>query len=105
MALVIPSPSPTCPGLAGPITVPPGTDKLTAGGDQISSMTGTFPAWIGKPSSMANDVGGWMTYNLFGYNPASPSCYQPSSPYSAARSVLLGDVDLTGSPVYHDIYS
>jgi hypothetical protein len=71
----------------------------------VGTMLGTVVSWIASPGQMAHDLGGWVTFNLFGYNLDAPWCYQPTSAYGFARSVLLGDVNLGASPVYHDAYT
>ena len=61
--------------------------------------------WIAVPGQAAHDILGWVTWNTVGWNPASPNCYDPTSAYGFARSVIGGDVQLDASSLYHDAYS
>ena len=67
-------------------------------------MASTIMAWIQDPGQMIHDVVGWVTWHLIGWNPDAPDCYEPTSEYGFWRSVVLGDVKLGASGVYHDAY-
>ena len=115
LGVVLPVPDPNCPGLdkGGSILDSIGgiIDHIPIIGDvkKVAEMIGGIAkailGWISDPGSMSHDIGGWFTFNVFGYNVDAPNCYQPTSGYGFARSVLLGDVRLGASPVYHDAYT
>ena len=111
--VMIPVPSPSCPafgsGGGGPDLNP--IDHLPVIGDAshlVSALGGvvsTVLGWISDPGRAAHDIVGWLTWNTIGWNPDAPSCYDPTSAYGFARSVVGGDVQLDGSSLYHDAYS
>jgi hypothetical protein len=113
--ITLPVPDSSCPtpdssgnildALGGVIGHLPVIGDVTKVAQMIGGMAKCILGWISDPGSMAHDVGGWLTFNLFGYNVDAPNCYQPGSYYGFARSVLLGDVRLDGSSIYQDAYS
>jgi len=71
----------------------------------VGSVLGLMVEWVGNPGQMVQDIGGWLLWNLLGYNINEPSCYSPTSPYGFFRSVALGDVNLSASYIYSDAYN
>ena len=109
--VAIPVPSPNCPGIggSGPDLNP--IDHIPVIGDVahlVSALGGivtTILGWIADPGRAAHDILGWITWNTVGWNPDAPNCYDPTSAYGFARSVIGGDVQLDASSLYHDAYS
>jgi hypothetical protein len=109
--VVIPIPSPSCPGFGGNGADLNPIDHIPVIGDAahlvsaLGGMVRTVLGWIANPGQAAHDIVGWITWNTVGWNPDSPSCYDPTSAYGFARSVVAGDVQLDASSLYHDAYS
>ncbi len=109
--VVIPVPSPNCPGFGGngpdlnPIDHLPVIGDVTHLVSALGGIVSTVLGWIANPGQAAHDIVGWITWNSVGWNPDSPSCYDPTSAYGFARSVVAGDVQLDASSLYHDAYS
>src|ERR1017187_2752238 len=116
--LIVPTPGSCAPstGSGGPLgAIGQFIGKVTAGipiiGDinkvvgLVGSVLGLMVEWGGNPSQMVHDVGGWLLWNLLGYNIDQPYCYSPTSPYGFFRSVALGDVILSASSIYSDAYN
>jgi hypothetical protein len=109
--IVIPVPSANCPGVggSGPDLNP--IDHIPVIGDvahlvsALGGIVSTVLGWIAVPGQAAHDILGWITWNTVGWNPDSPNCYDPTSAYGFARSVIGGDVQLDASSLYHDAYS
>jgi len=109
--VVIPLPSPNCPGFGanGPDLNP--IDHVPVIGDvahlvsTLGSIVSTLLGWISNPGQAAHDIVGWITWNTVGWNPDAPNCYDPASLYGFARAVIGGDVQLDASSLYHDAYS
>jgi hypothetical protein len=116
--LIVPTPGSCAPstGSGGPLGaigqfIGKVTDGIPIIGDinkvvgLVGSVLGLMVEWVGNPSQMVHDVGGWLLWNLLGYNIDQPYCYSPTSPYGFFRSVALGDVILSASSIYSDAYN
>lgn len=109
--VVIPVPSPNCPGIGGsgpdlnPIDYVPVIGDVAHLVSALGGMVSTVLGWIASPGQAAHDIVGWITWNTVGWNPDAPNCYDPTSAYGFARSVVAGDVQLDASSLYHDAYS
>jgi uncharacterized membrane protein YvlD (DUF360 family) len=109
----VPVASPTCPspdgsggsGIIGALEHVPILGAGVALADNVGTMAATVMSWIRDPGQMIHDVVGWFTWHLIGWNPDAPDCYEPTSGYGFWRSVVLGDVRLSASGVYHDAYN
>lgn len=112
LTLVVPVASTDCPspdgsggsGITGALEHVPVIGAGVALADNVGTMASTVMSWIHDPGTMIHDVVGWFTWHLIGWNPDAPDCYQPTSGYGFWRSVMLGDVRLGASGVYHDAY-
>jgi len=110
--LEVPVASKTCPspdgsggsGITGVLEHVPVLGAGVALADNVGSMASTVMSWIHDPGQMIHDVVAWFTWHLIGWNPDAPDCYEPTSEYGFWRSVVLGDVQLGASGVYHDAY-
>jgi hypothetical protein len=111
--LVIPVASASCPsfGGAGVGTDWNPLDHIPVIGDaahlasNVGGILGTVEGWIQNPTTMVHDVVGWVTWHTIGWNPDAPNCYQPTSAYGFAKSVVAGEVQLDASSLYAAAYS
>src|SRR5581483_8705487 len=103
--LVVPTPSSSCPSFGGsgggtdwnPLDHIPIISDAKHLIDSVGSIVGKILGWIGDPATMVHDIVGWAAWNTVGWNPDAPGCYEPTSAYGFAKSVVSGEIHLSAS--------